>query len=41
MKTLLGIILRGLLGNKKLESKLQYLGIEVNGSLEIPELIEI
>jgi hypothetical protein len=42
MKTLLGIILRGeLLGNKKLESKVRYLGIEVNGTLEIPELIEI
>lgn len=25
----------GLLANKKLESKVQYLGIEVNGSLEI------
>lgn len=41
MKTLLGIILRGLLGNKKLESKVQYLCIEVNGTLEIPELNEI
>ena len=41
MKTLLGIILRGLLGNKKLESKIRYLGIEVNGTLKIPELIEI